>query len=435
MKRFYLLLLLALALLASAPGCGVRSQGARGVTEDYFFPRAPDPQRVQFLRSYAGSADFKQSHPLLEYLAGAEDTPEYEIEKPFSVAATKGRIYSTDSFGLQGVNVLDLENRRFYVLGKTKGPGELKKPIHIFADPEGFKYVSDLNRRQVCLFGPDETYIRAYGDGASFVPVSCVAFGKEVYILDMQKDTLLSTTPEGEPEEVRRDQILVLDKETGKPLRRIGRHGSDREGFAFASFLAVDRLGYLYVADFLNHRVVKLDSRGNVLLTFGRHGDRAGDFSKMKGIALDRKGLIYVVDAAFQAVQVFDNSGQALFAMGGPDAPVGAMDLPAGIWIDYDNLDRFRDLYAPDFTPEYLIIVANQLSPQNKVAVYAYGKRQGAEYPSEEKIVTLESQPAKPLWQLPVLPGEPAPPKAEPLPPPPAPQPTEGGLSSQSTPR
>lgn len=399
----------SVALLAFLAGCAGSPSVTARITDDFFFPAPPDLPLVQFVRSFNGSVDFKERRPWLEYLAGAEDLSEYEVEKPFSVAASRGRIYVTDSFGLQGLNVFDLEHRRFYVIGREPGPGQLRKPIHVFVDEARFKYVADLQRRQVMVYGPDDAFVRAYGDGNSFVPVACAAHGKEVFVLDIAKDKLNPEEPGAEPEEVeevRRDQVLVLDKETGKPLRRIGRHGSDHEGFAFAGFMTVDRLGNLYISDFLNHRVVKMDSQGNVFAAFGRHGDRAGDFAQMKGLAVDRTGLIYVVDAAFQMVQAFDNAGAPLFVLGGPRAPQGPMNLPAGIWIDRDNVEYFRDLYAPDFTPEYLVLVANQLSPRHKIAVYAYGKRKGVEYPPADQITTLEKAQRKVLWQMPVFPPD-----------------------------
>jgi hypothetical protein len=379
------------------------------ITDEHFFPAPPDLPRVQFVRSFNGSPDFVEENRFLDYLAGAKPEPRYEIAKPFSVAAWKGRIYVTDSFGPQSLNVFDLEHGRFVVLGKEPGREQLKKPIHVSVDDAGFKFVSDRERRQVVVYGPDDAYARVYGDGVSFVPVSCVARGREVYVLDVMEDRVAPEIAGAGYTKVRRDQILVLDRDTGRPLRRIGGHGSGEEGFSFASFLAIDSRGDLYVADCLNYRIVKLDAAGNVLAAFGRQGDRAGDFAQMKGIAVDPQGLIWVVDAAFQAVQVFDNAGRPLFAFGGPRAPQGAMDLPAGIWIDTHNLEYFRDLYHPDFEPEYLVLVANQLSPRHRVAVYAYGRRKGVEYPGAGEIRTLEAAPRQALWTLAVVPAEASP--------------------------
>ncbi len=394
----------ALALIVCL-GCQTQPE-APVITDEYFFPYPPDPPRIQYLTSLNGSRDFAERKPFLEYLAGAEEPLDYSIEKPFSVATWKGRIYVTDSFGLKGLNVFDLEDRRFYVLGTEPGPGQLRKPVHVFVGDDGLKYVSDLVTSRVTVFSAsDDSYVRSYGDGESFLPVACVAHGAEVYVLDIAKDevkTGFPTPPGEEPLEIRRDQILVLDKQTGRPLRRIGRHGQGQDGFSFASFMSVDRLGNLYISDAFNHRIVKMDPEGSVLASFGKHGRGAGHFAHLKSVAVDRRGIVYVVDAGFQAVQAFDNAGTPLFAMGGPRAPRGRMDLPAGVWIDYENVKYFEEFCGPDFEPEYLILVTNQLSRTHRVSVYAYGKRTSWEYPPEDRLTTLENQDP-PLWRMEVF--------------------------------
>lgn len=390
------------AAICLVAGCGVVPQKT-AVTEAHFFPPAPDLPRMQFVRSFNGSTDFTPRNKLLDYLAGREEAPRYEIVKPFSVAAQKGRIYVTDSFGPRGLSVFDLAERRFYMLGVAPGPGQLAKPINVFADAEGFKYVSDLARRQVIVYGPDDGFVRTYGDGKTFKPIACVAHGDEVFVLDADYNESPAADDPAERIQVRRDQIVVLDKTTGKALRRIGAHGTGNAGMNRASFMAVDRRGDLYVVDTFNHRILKMDARGRVLASFGRHGDQPGDFVTTKGVAVDREGLIYAVDVGFQTVQVFDNDGTPLFAFGGPRAPEGPMDLPAGIWVDYQNLEYFRDWIAPDFKAEYLVLVANQGSRKHRVAVYARGTREGLEYPAEDAVTRLgDAGERKVLWELPV---------------------------------
>src|SRR5215510_3856005 len=105
---------LGFSVFAALVLLGCRSAPRGSGSEPAFFPEAPDPPRVQYLRSFNGSHDFQSRRPFLDYLAGTENSTEYEIRKPFSVASGKGKIYLTDSFGLQGLNVFDLERRRFY---------------------------------------------------------------------------------------------------------------------------------------------------------------------------------------------------------------------------------------------------------------------------------------------------------------------------------
>ncbi len=390
----------ALAALA-ASGCAAPA-AVPEVTGENFFPAPPELPRVQFLRNFQGSVDFEERQPFVEYLAGAEDPSRYEVYKPFSVACTKGRLYVTDSFGLQALTVFDFESRRFYVLGKKVGAGHLRKPISVFVDDAGFKYVCDIGLQAVIVYGPDDEYVRTYGDGRSFSPIATVVVGDEVFVLDVRKDTIEAEDPDEEPWEERRDQILVLDRETGTPLRRIGGHGSGEQGFSYASFLAVDRLGNIYVSDYYNYRVVKMDREGNVLAAFGRQGRWPGDFAHMKGLDVDPQGLVYVVDAAFQLVQVFDNGGRPLFPFGGARAPKGAMNLPAGVCIDPYNVEYFQDWLGQDFEAEYLVWVTSQIGSGGKIHLYAYGKRKGGTYPSEAELVRLDDAPTEPLWRMPV---------------------------------
>ncbi len=396
----------AVCLIAGCRG----GPGAAGITDEFFFPSANEPH-MQYLRSFNGSPDFVTKSfwgDVLEYFAGAEERPQYELEKPFSVASHRGKVYVTDSFGPNGLSVFDIPGNRFYVLGITPGPGQLRKPINVFIDQEGYKYVSDLVRRQVVVFDTEDKFARTYGDGTTFKPVACVVDNEQVFVLDIDFDEEPDPENPQEKLQVRRDQILVLDKVTGKALRRIGGHGRDRDGMNFASFMAIDRRGDLYVGDALNYRVLKLDDQGRVLASFGRHGDQPGDFVQIKGVAVDREGLIYVVDTAFQVAQVFDNGGRPLFHFGGPRVPQGAMDLPAGIWIDYESAEYFEDYFGPDFKAQYVVLVANQLSKKHRVTVYAYGKSTAREYPPEQAIRTLDGDTErKVLWEFPVVPVKP----------------------------
>jgi len=95
----------------------------------------------------------------------------------------------------------------------------------------------------------------------------------------------------------------------------------------------------------------------------------------LSALAVDRAGRIYVVDAAAQVVQVFSPDGQLLMYFGGPDGGGHELSLPAGIAIDYDNVERFRPLIAPNFSVEYLVLVSSQYG-DNKINIYGFGHQQ-----------------------------------------------------------
>jgi sugar lactone lactonase YvrE len=106
---------------------------------------------------------------------------------------------------------------------------------------------------------------------------------------------------------------------------------------------------FVYVADTLNHRIQKFDSKGNFLLSFGNWGGRFGSGYKPKGgtfaypydIAADKEGNVYVVDHSNNRIQKFDSSGNFLKSWGNPNksSSWGSGDLmyPTGVGVDGDG--------------------------------------------------------------------------------------------------
>jgi hypothetical protein len=74
-------------------------------------------------------------------------------------------------------------------------------------------------------------------------------------------------------------------------------------------------------------------------------------------------------------VQIFDPEGRLLLFFGQPGASTqGELTLPAGVDIDYENVDYFQKYLAPGQQCEYLILVTSQFGP-HKVNVYGFLKK------------------------------------------------------------
>jgi hypothetical protein len=120
--------------------------------------------------------------------------------------------------------------------------------------------------------------------------------------------------------------------------------------------------------------VQKFDVDGNFVRTIGEPGDFPGAMPRPKGIDVDRAGHLYAVDTAFEIVQIFDiDSGSPLMAFGKFGSLNGGTWMPAGVHVDYDNLEYFSKYLDPNFQAEYLIYVTNQVGPF-KINVYAFGE-------------------------------------------------------------
>lgn len=109
--------------------------------------------------------------------------------------------------------------------------------------------------------------------------------------------------------------------------------------------VAVDTDGNMYVSDNVNSRIVKLDSRGNVLTTFGRSGTGRGEFDSISDIAIDPNSkYLYAVDSRNHRIQKFDLEGNWIATIGGTQGSgKGEFSNPMGI-----ALDGAGDIYVAD---------------------------------------------------------------------------------------
>lgn len=95
--------------------------------------------------------------------------------------------------------------------------------------------------------------------------------------------------------------------------------------------LACDPAGNLYVADFGNCRIQKLDGHLKPLAAWGKRGDGVGDFQDPCGVAVGPDGNVYVADTWNGRVQVFDQEGKPLRQW------QGEFFGPRGIAVDRDG--------------------------------------------------------------------------------------------------
>jgi streptogramin lyase/4-amino-4-deoxy-L-arabinose transferase-like glycosyltransferase len=137
-------------------------------------------------------------------------------------------------------------------------------------------------------------------------------------------------------------------------LWSVGSCGAGPGQFQSPAGIATDDQGNVYLADVGNHRVVKLNARGQVLLSFGREGEREGQFLEPFDVVVEPDGNVVVLDAAAQRLQRFSPDGRFLATFG----ETLATYRPRGLGVD-----RAGNLYVADTGGLRLL----RLSPEGKV--------------------------------------------------------------------
>jgi hypothetical protein len=359
MKKFGIIIILALMT-----GCAT---APKEEIVKVFYPDPPDPPRAQYLTSFVGEKDFARKKSAFQAFITGSTESKRRLDKPYGAAVWGGKIYVCDTN--RGVFIFDLEKRAFEELAGAQGMGKLLQPVNIRIDTEGNKYVSDPVRGQVVVFNKNDFYVTAFGSSDTMRPVDAVPYGDELYVADMK-----------------RYQVVVMDRKSGNVLRQMGQEGEPEDRLGRPTNLAFDKEGHLLVSDVGRFQIMKFDRDGHFLGAIGEIGTESGTFARPKGIALDRDDRLYVVDAAFANVQVFNKENNLLFFFSKGGKLPGDLNLPAQVIVDYDHIKYFQRYADPNFEIDHLVIIVSQFGAR-MVNVYAMGKERGKTYPTDAELI------------------------------------------------
>jgi DNA-binding beta-propeller fold protein YncE len=167
-----------------------------------------------------------------------------------------------------------------------------------------------------------------------------------VWVADSRANRILRFSSEGEPRPFR-------------PFRK--RSWTDRDGYFRMPYgLAVDLLGFIYVADTHNHRIQQFAPDGRFMRKWGGFGTGDGQFNQPRGIALDPAGNVWVADHENKRVQKFDREGRFLLkvgANGGDGSPgrgAGEFNSPRGL-----ASDALGNVYVADDSNSRIVKLRN----------------------------------------------------------------------------
>ena len=323
---------LATALLIAAcaePAPGPQPGHALGAPAPLVWPKAPAPERIRYVRSVSGPADWGISRSFFRRLADALSGRGAEVfQRPAAVAERDGVLYVADP-GAQAIWILDAPRDRYARVTHIGGQA-LVSPVALALGPDGAVFVADTRLKQVFRLDRDGALMRSFATQGLERPAGLAwdAGARQLYVLDSL-----------------RNRIAVFDG-NGALLRNMGAGGGSGDGqFNHATHLSMDADGVLLVTDALNFRIQMLDREGRFVAKFGQAGTGAGDFAAPKGVAVDGADHYYVVDALCDVVQIFDKQGQLLLAFGGHGDQPGQFSLPAGIFISADDNVYVADAY------------------------------------------------------------------------------------------
>ena len=178
-------------------------------------------------------------------------------------------------------------------------------------DSEGNIYVLDPGNYRIQKFGPDRTFLMAWGlpggGPGQFSGMFSIAVGPDdtVAVLDDTRGT-----------------VQMFDS-NGSFLDSIGVSGSNPGQVRWSGGIKFDGDGNLWIADLGNNRVVSFDPNGTFRFSFGESGSGRGQFNYPVDLAFDAVGNVYVTEYGNSRIQTFTADGIYLFEWVTQGNPVG----------------------------------------------------------------------------------------------------------------
>ncbi len=212
------------------------------------------------------------------------------FKRPVDVAAAQGAVYVVDFLADRVVKLGPNGNILGQWGSRGRGPGEFDAPSGIAVDGKGYVYVAEFYNHRIQKFTADGTFVKQWGrDGrwhGQFHYPTDVAVGATgaVFVADAYNHRIETFTEHG----------VYVGKWGGVGF---GLSGKWPGWFRLAKAVTVDPAQNIYVADAFNRRIQKFTATGRLLGAWGNRA--ASDQEPLRypaGVAADTDGHLYVSD-------------------------------------------------------------------------------------------------------------------------------------------
>lgn len=195
--------------------------------------------------------------------------------------------------------------------GRGHDQGKFMRPVDIAVDDEGNTYVADSGNFRIQKFDYNGNFVKEWGKKG---------FGEGTKLLrdpDNFKnivDLIISDSGYLYVMDAGNNRICKYNLD-GSQKDRWGEKGKRDGQFRTPTSIAVDKDGYIYVADNQDCRIQKFEGY-KFITKWGTRGTGDGKFIKISAIAIDNFGNVLVVDASNGYIQKFTSNGKFLAKWG-----------------------------------------------------------------------------------------------------------------------
>ncbi|MFN8593715.1 MAG: NHL repeat-containing protein [Thermomicrobiales bacterium] len=322
-------------------GTIVASRIGRGSGKD------PRSEAIPVFGEAAASPEVLDSGPIATFLwqtAGGPAQPFAKVKSwagtGLPAAAPDGALWISDATRQQ-IQVFTSDGA--YVEswgGPGVAPGEFNFLVNgyprgaVAFDADGNIFVADAGNYRIQKFGPDRTFIAAFGsEGASdgaFLDLCALAIDPQGRVIALDAGS---------------GNLEVFDND-GKWLSTWGRRGAGPGELTSPTGLAIDHAGNVWVADAGRNQIVQFSPTGEPGIVWDDQSLGKGVLIGPQTLAIDAQDRVFVADSGYR-VQVLTMDGTSLGAWGSRGDEDGEFRLPVGLALGRGGMVYVTDAYIP----------------------------------------------------------------------------------------
>lgn len=296
-----------------------------------------------------------------------------------STVGPDGSVYVADQYS-HAIQVFGPDGTFSREIG---GPDHLSSVGAVVVGPDNSVYVADGNDR-IIRFAADGTFLSEWGGTGSAAQFKFGAGGGNdsgaggglaiadgyLFVADTRNDRIQRLALDGTNATVivpkgtvkrpqglaaRGGRLIVADDNghrmvvfdyNGTQLKTFGSGPGPNPGqLSYPYDVAIDPLGRVFVADNINHRVVRYGPAPNYTYRgrWGSYGSKLGQLQYPRGLSVDSAGNTYVADPGGNRIDVFDVGGEPKGWFGSSGRVTGQFIRPLGVAADASGARAVAD--------------------------------------------------------------------------------------------
>ena len=249
---------------------------------------------------------------------------EFNYPRSVAISPVDGRVFVVDKSRKARIQRFSPDGQ--YEIEWHMPEYENGKPTGLYLDSQGHVWIADTHYHRVIVYDRDGIELFRFGEEGTgpgqFALPTCVALDREGFIYVAEYSESGFT-----------DRISKFSPDR-KYLFSFADQASGEAAVQRPQEIIIDENDILWVADACHHRICRYNHDGQFLSAFGKVGGGPGELKYPYGMVMEKTGTLLIADRGNNRLVRCDRTGRFLGSWGAPGRAVGQVSQPWDVAVD-----------------------------------------------------------------------------------------------------